>query len=74
MELVNRSVAHGTVAKHHNEEDAREVLLELTSAGEEILQKLSVLHWQELQSSGPALSTALRGIVQHGAQKARKLA
>lgn len=74
VELVNRSVAHGTVAKHHNEEDAREVLLELTSAGEEILQKLSVLHWQELQSSGPALSTALRGIVQHGAQKARKLA
>ena len=74
VELVNRAVTHGSVAKHHNAEDAREVLLELTPQGEQLLQKLSVLHWQELQNSGPALAQALRAIVQHTPQKTRKSA
>jgi DNA-binding MarR family transcriptional regulator len=74
VELVNRAVAHGSVAKHHNADDAREVLLELTPQGEQLLQKLSVLHWQELQNSGPTLAQALGNIVQHTPQKARKSA
>jgi len=74
VELINRAVAHGSVAKHHNAEDAREMLLELTPQGEQLLQKLSVLHWQELQNSGPALAQALGNIVQHTAPKARRSA
>jgi DNA-binding MarR family transcriptional regulator len=75
VELVNRGVAQGSVVKQQGSADAREVLLSLTPQGEQILQKLSVLHWQELQKSGPALSTALRGIVQHtGGSKTRKSA
>ena len=74
VELVNRGVAQGSVLKQPSPDDAREVLLSLTPEGERILQKLSVLHWQELQNSGPSLSEALRAIVQHTGRKTRKSA
>jgi len=64
VELANRLVAHGAILRRHSDEDAREVLLELTPMGEQILRKLSVLHWEELQTSGPALAQSLRAIVQ----------
>ncbi|HEX4228694.1 MAG TPA: MarR family transcriptional regulator [Bryobacteraceae bacterium] len=62
VELINRLVARGAVQRLHSSDDAREVLLELTPHGEEVLRKLSVLHWEELQNSGPALANSLRGI------------
>jgi DNA-binding MarR family transcriptional regulator len=62
VELANRLVAHGAILRRHSDEDAREVLLELTPHGEQILSELSVLHWQELQTSGPALIDSLRAI------------
>jgi DNA-binding MarR family transcriptional regulator len=74
VELANRLVAHGAVSRRHSEEDGREVLLELTPQGEQILRDLSVLHWQELQASGPALSDSLRAIVEHTAQESRSFA
>jgi DNA-binding MarR family transcriptional regulator len=74
VELINRSVERGAVTRRHNDDDRREVLVELTPYGEELLQKLSVLHWQELQSSGPALSEALQTIVHGKAQDRRRLA
>jgi hypothetical protein len=39
----------------------------LTSHGEQILQQLSLLHWQELQTTGPALLEALGRIVKQAA-------
>ena len=63
VELVNRLAAHGAILRRHSDEDAREVLLELTKYGEQILQNLHVLHWLELQTSGPALTDSLRAIV-----------
>lgn len=63
VELVNRLVERGAARRRHGEQDRREVLVELTPYGEELLEKLSVLHWEELQSSGPALSNALHAIV-----------
>jgi DNA-binding MarR family transcriptional regulator len=63
VELINRSVESGAVVRRHCEEDRREVLVELTPHGEEILQQLSLLHWQELQTTGPALLEALGRIV-----------
>jgi DNA-binding MarR family transcriptional regulator len=68
VELANRLVAHGAIVRRHSDEDGREVLLELTAKGEQILQELSLLHWQELQSSGPALTDSLQAIVTHGRQ------
>ena len=64
VELADRLVARGAIARRHSDEDAREVLLELTSHGEEILRELQVLHWQELQTSGPALAESLIAIIQ----------
>jgi DNA-binding MarR family transcriptional regulator len=63
VELANRLEERGAARRRHGEEDRREVLVELTPYGEELLEKLSVLHWKELQTAGPALSDALRAIV-----------
>ena len=62
VELINRLVEHGAVVRRHSLEDRREVLIELTPHGERILQQLSLLHWQELQTTGPALLEALERI------------
>ncbi len=70
VELVNRLEEHNAVVRRHSEQDRREVLVELTAHGEELLRQLSVLHWQELQTSGPALSDALSAIVHHRATHA----
>lgn len=74
VELVNRLVERGAALRKHSERDRREVLIELTAYGEELLQKLSVLHWEELQTSHPALSNALHAIVQQSKATDRKLA
>ncbi|MGH9664286.1 MAG: MarR family winged helix-turn-helix transcriptional regulator [Bryobacteraceae bacterium] len=65
VELVDRLVEHGAVRRRHSDQDRREVLVELTSHGEDLLRQLSVLHWEELRSSGPALSEALWAAVHH---------
>lgn len=65
VELIDRLVERGAVVRRHSEQDRREVLIELTPHGEQLLVQLSLLHWQELQISGPALSEALQAIVHH---------
>ncbi len=64
VELANRLVSHGAITRRASEEDGREVLLELTAHGEHLLRKLSVMHWQQLQAFGPALSDSLGAIVE----------
>jgi DNA-binding MarR family transcriptional regulator len=65
VELINRLVERGAIVRRHSQQDRREVLIELTPRGEQLLRMLSVLHWEELQNSGPALSEALRGVVRN---------
>ena len=67
VELINRLVERGAVTRCHGAEDRREVLVELTPHGEQILRQLSLLHWQELQTTGPALLEALGRIVKEAA-------
>lgn len=74
VELVSRLEARGAVKRKHSEQDRREVLVELTSHGEELLEKLSVAHWEDLQGSGPALSDALHAIMHPRPQHARRRA
>ncbi|MFL6353226.1 MAG: MarR family winged helix-turn-helix transcriptional regulator [Bryobacteraceae bacterium] len=73
VELINRLVERGVVIRRHSEEDRREVLIELTARGEQLLRMLSVLHWEELQNSGPALSEALQAVVHNGTEDGRRL-
>lgn len=65
VELVNRLVERGAIERRHSVEDRREVLLQLTPHGGELLRQLSILSVEELQISAPALSEALQNVVQH---------
>lgn len=65
VELIDRLVERGAVQRSHSSEDRREVLVELTPHGEELLRQLSILSLEELRVSAPALSKALRNVVQH---------
>lgn len=66
VELVNRLEAGGFVHRSRAQDDRREVLLALTPKGEKVLAELALHHHEELRSSGPALVTALRRIMQQG--------
>ncbi len=68
VELINRLADRGALERRHSDQDRREVLVELTPHGEELLRRLSLLHWQELQTSGPALTNALRAIIRQNSQ------
>ena len=63
VELVNRLEERGAVKRRHSTQDRRQVLVEITRRGEDLLHQLSLLHWEELRVSGPALSEALRAVV-----------
>jgi DNA-binding MarR family transcriptional regulator len=65
VELVDRLVERGAVSRQHNELDRREVFIVLTPHGEELLQQLSALLWEELRVNGPALSEALSNVLAH---------
>ena len=67
VELINRMAERGAVVRRPSDHDRREVLLELTPLGEEILSKLSVLHLDELQVAGPALAKAIQSILEYSA-------
>jgi DNA-binding MarR family transcriptional regulator len=60
VELVDRLTRRGLVRRRRSSEDRREVLLDLTSKGEKLLQELALHHREELRESGPALISALR--------------
>jgi DNA-binding MarR family transcriptional regulator len=59
------------VTRRHSDEDRREVLIELTPHGEELLHQLSILLWQELKVSGPALSESLSAVLAHSVGRGR---
>lgn len=71
VELINRLSERGAVIRRNSEEDRREVLVELTEKGRTILQNLSVLHWHQLQDSGPELARALESVLERSATEGR---
>ncbi len=60
VELVDRLTRRGLVRRRRSTQDRREVLLDLTSKGEKLLQELALYHRDELRESGPGLISALR--------------
>jgi DNA-binding MarR family transcriptional regulator len=62
VELVDRLVARRLATRRRGEDDAREILLEITPRGERLLRELSLSHRQELRSAGPALARALAAL------------
>lgn len=61
--LVDKVEEHGWVKRERSGEDKREVLLRLTDAGRDLLQRLSRLHRRQLQSVGPEMVAALGAIL-----------
>src|SRR6266566_6661304 len=63
VELIDRLVERGLIKRLRDEADQRRVLIHLTSQGEQVLQKLSLLHRHELQLAGPAFVRALAALL-----------
>ncbi len=55
MELINRLVERGAAVRKPSLQDRRQVLVELTPLGEELLEKLNAEHQKELQTCAPEL-------------------
>jgi DNA-binding MarR family transcriptional regulator len=63
VELVDRLVERGLVARSRDPSDRRQVLIHLTPRGESELEKLTAYHLAELRTNGPALVKALEAVV-----------
>lgn len=61
-ELVSRLQRQGLVARDSSDSDGRQVFVRLTTAGEELLSRLSSAHRQELRRLGPELRVLLDSI------------
>lgn len=59
VELINRMVERGLIERSRDEVDQRRVNVRLTGNGDEVLRKLSLLHQEELRTTGPALVRTL---------------
>ena len=60
--LVDRLVAQGLLARGSNPDDRRQVLVELTEHGSEMLEALAAAHRDEIQRIGPQLRSLLAEI------------
>ena len=67
VELVDRLEQRGLIRRTRLPEDRRQVRLEITARGKDILRKLSLAHRDELARFGPALVTALRRVLRERA-------
>lgn len=65
VELVDRLEAHGLLKRMRGRTDRRQVLLRLTSRGEEILRQVALPHRADLRSSGRMLLRALQTVMAH---------
>jgi DNA-binding MarR family transcriptional regulator len=63
VELVDRLEKQGAVTRRPSDRDGREVLVELTAHGDELLRQLSTAIWQELRITGPALAASLLAVL-----------
>lgn len=58
--LVDRLAAENLVVRHHSGQDRRQVFVQLTPRGEQVLERLSSAHSRQLKELGPELSRLLR--------------
>lgn len=63
VELVDRLVRRGMVARRREGPDRREVLVQLRPAGEAVLRKLAHYSLRELRTEGPVLLSALKRLL-----------
>lgn len=66
VELINRMVERDLIERSRDENDQRRVNINLTKNGDEVLRKLSLLHHEELRTTGPALVDTLMALTEKG--------
>jgi DNA-binding MarR family transcriptional regulator len=59
VELTHRLESRGMIRRSRNENDLREVLLQLTPKGEQVLDRISARNYERLASAGADLIEAL---------------
>jgi DNA-binding MarR family transcriptional regulator len=64
VELIDRLVDRGFVCRLRATDDRRQVLVKLTSEGEDFLKSLSLHHLEELQTVGPKFVQVLQGLIE----------
>ena len=62
VELIDRAVAAGLVARRQDSDDSRAVRLRLTVDGDERLARLTELHLEELRRLAPQLTGLWEGL------------
>lgn len=62
VELLDRMVRRGVVARVHADTDQREVFIHLTTAGRRLLRELAIVHRTELERAVPELVRALHRV------------
>ena len=63
VELVDRLVQRGMVARRRHDDDRRQVVVRLRAAGEAVLRRLALNSLAELRTEAPALLATLRRLV-----------
>ncbi len=72
VQLVDRLVQRGMVARRRGVVDRRGVLVEITPRGEAVLRRLALYSLAELETAGPLLMSVLALVLRRGARaKAR---
>jgi len=66
VELVDRLALENLVARSTSAEDRRLVLVQLTRGGDEVLERLSAAHTEQLKTLGPELILRLNEIISAG--------
>ncbi len=61
-ELVSRLQKQGFVARDSSDADGRQVVVSLTTTGEEVLRRMAAAHRQELRRLGPELKDLLDSV------------
>jgi len=74
VELVDRLEKQGAVARRPGDEDRREVFVELTPHGAELLHRITTSIWQELGVAGLAMSQSLSSLLTGFGKKGRRSA
>jgi DNA-binding MarR family transcriptional regulator len=72
VELIDRLITNGLIARRRNPDDRRQVLLELTNRAERLLAKLSLAHRQELKKLAPLLRRLLAAFEPGPAKRKRR--
>jgi DNA-binding MarR family transcriptional regulator len=69
VELINRLVDRGAAVRRPCPQDRRQVLVELTPLGEELLETLGPLHTEELDQLAPKLLHALAKVIHNQSEE-----